>query len=183
MKKITRYLVLFSMLMALTSACTTMKGLSAEDKAATAGVMAATIIYQTAQAAIPTATDTPLPTLTPTATEVLTSTPTSNPTEYYTETPDFVPPTLTNTPFVASFKETPLKFTNQTNKKVIFKFTSPIQDEYDASGSFLIKVPFGTYTFLAWVGEEGPFSGSIDVKGFDKIEIWFREDKVKIVYP
>lgn len=176
-------LFLFLVIVSLLSACKGASGLSAEDQAATAAVMAATIIQQTADAAIPTATETALPSLTPTATEELTATPTEVPTEAVTNTPAFVTPTATQTPFLAAYMETPLKFTNQTKEKVTFKFTSPIEEEFDASGSVSMKVPFGTYYYVAWVGEAGPFSGSIDVHGYDKIEIWFREDRVKIVYP
>ena len=182
-KKSMLSLLVFVMLGTFLTACLGSTGISAEDQVATAKVMAATIIQATKLASIPTATNTLPPTLTPTATQVFTATVTSSPTVYVTDTPAYVAPTPTDTPFVASYKETPLKFVNQTNKDVYFKFTSPITDEFDATGGYAMKVPFGNYKFLAWVGEEGPFSGTINAKGFNKIEIWFREDKVKIVYP
>jgi hypothetical protein len=170
-------------IMLIIASCSGTTKLSPEDKAATAQFLAATIIVETEQASIPTITSTSQPTETATPTQTITSTPTEEPILLPTETTEYVPPTPTETPFLAAYMVTLLKFINQSGQNVYFKFTSPIQEEYSFSGSFSIKVPFGTYYYLAWIGDEGPFSGSIDVKGYDKIELLFKADKVKIVYP
>jgi len=166
------------------AACANSSKLSAEDKLATAQFLAATIMAQTEQASIPTITNTsqPTETFTPTAESTATATFVLT-TIVETETSAYISPTPTQTPFLAAYMVTPLKFVNQSNENVYFMFTSPIQDEYTFTGNFGIQVPFGTYKYLAWIGNDGPFAGSIEVRGYDKIEIIFKSDRVKIVYP
>jgi hypothetical protein len=172
------------LLLLFCAACSNSSKISAEDKLATAQFLAATIMAQTEQASIPTVTNTSQPTETLTPTAESTATATLAPTPMAeADTNGYISPTPTQTPFLAAYMVTPLKFVNQSNESIYFMFTSPIQDEYTFTGNFGIQVPFGTYKYLAWIGNDGPYAGSIEVRGYDKIEIIFKSDRVKIVYP
>lgn len=149
----------------------------------TALPLAATMIAETNAAMPPTITNTPLPptetaTLTPYPTLPSTSTPFVPPTETATN-----PPPDTATPFKAPNKKAPLKLTNNTKSEIRFILQNPGYQEYKFTKTMFIQVLYGSYDYVAWIGTEGPFTGSIFLNNQDKWELVFDKNGVTFFPP
>ena len=190
MKKTTYLLILFSLVIGLTAACS---GLPVEDQSATNMV-------QTVQAVNQDATKTILPSLTATATEVTPSTATSSPvvTDTLTpETPSTTPtdtpsaqtsdvstnPTYTPLPFIAKTKYSTVRIVNSTGKQVTVQLNGAQIYNTTVGKSTIIKVRFDTYYFTIFIGKDGPYNGSIFINNIDRYTIFVDEGNVRVATP
>jgi hypothetical protein len=163
---------------------------SEEDIQGTAESIAATMIFQTQEAYVPPPTNTTEPTQAPTETLIPTDTLAPAPTEPSLPTATQLIPTETSywatdtpTPFVPPTKVTLLKFINESGKEVLFIFTQPEYKEYRFTSDLLTEIKFGTHYFIVWIGDDGPYYGSISVTMADKYEIVIEKDKVRVRAP
>ena len=165
--------------------------LSPPEIEATAEVVAATYVAETLEA-MPTETLVPSPTPEPTETSPPLPTPTTIPTETLvptatefvpSPTPTMVQITLTPTPFVAAWKVAPLKFINNSGEQVLFIFTNPEYIEYRIDKILKEEIYYGTWYYVAYIGDEGPYRGTFVVQNIDKHEIVIEKDKIRIIRP
>lgn len=164
--------------------------MNAEQIAATAQQLVGTQFAQT-QTALP--TDAPLPT----ETVAPTSTTTSTPLATLTETPSasVTQIAVTWAPYGAdpgafetaqadkSSGNTPLLLDNRSGERIMFILVSPRYQEYTFSDSRGIALPQGQYSYRAWIGDEGPFSGSFVLNNPDKHVLIFYPDKIHFSTP
>ena len=158
-------------------------GHTPEELASTAQVLASTWVAETVAAMPtetpqPTATDTPEPTAT--ETPLPTETPVPSDTPFPTQV--FVPTNTFRTDFTA-----PLRFDNNTDLTIYvivegdgngnFYYEARFQDSHN------VTVPQGNFTYLVWIGDVGPFSGSFFINNVDKHTLVFETDKVKFLGP
>jgi hypothetical protein len=181
-------LVLFAL-----SACT-LGSLSPEQLQATAQDMASTSIVLTL-AAMPTNTVAPSATVQPSATATLE--PTLTPSQATTETSSPYPTSqVTATSYGqlsgSDFDEAqdnktdqnaPLGLVNNSGEDIRFILLSPIYGEYEFSGNMTLILPEGQYTYRAWIGNKGPFSGSFSITNGDKHVLTFHSDKIHFATP
>lgn len=181
MKKQSLFL-LFGLVLA--SACSGGRGTTdPADLQLTALPLAATMIAETNAAMPPTPTDTALP---PTET----ATPSPYPTFPATNTP-YIPDTSTPTsipldtatPFKAPNKLAPLKLTNNTKSEIKLILQNPGYEEYKFTKTMFVQVLYGTYDYIAWIGGEGPYTGSIFINNPDKWEFVFDKNGVTFYAP
>ncbi len=186
-------LVLLASFAILLSACT-LGELSEDQIRATAQILASTEIVQTL-AALP--SDTPLPTYTSTSIPTNTAEPSLTPSQTSTETPSPYPTAAaTWTPFGVlqptdmgsaqankSDKNAALLFDNQSGEQIQFTFTSPIYQEYDFTKNMIIIVDEDTYTYQAFIGNKGPYTGTISVTNGDKHVLTFYKDHIHFATP
>jgi hypothetical protein len=168
--------------------------LSAEQIQQTAQVMVDTGIPLTLTA-LP--TNTSLPTETPQPTATFTSIASPSPSTTVTIITNTLPPAIaTWTPYgqnESGALETaqtdkadsnaPLLFDNQSGEEIQFIFVSPIYQEYAFDGSMTLILPEGQYSYRAWIGDDGPFSGSFAITNGDKHVLSFRAGKIHFSTP
>ena len=148
----------------------------------TAANLASTMIAETNAAMPPTATSTPQPTETQPPTEIPTFLPTSTLYIPDTSTPTY-PPQDTATPFMAPNKLAPLKLTNNSKQEVRFILQNPGYQEYTFTKTMFIQVKYGTYDYIAYIGGDGPYTGTIFVNNPDKWEFVFDKNGVTFYPP
>lgn len=170
----------------LTGGCAS--GLSPEDIRATAEHLAETGIVLTLTAQ---------PTNTPQPTSTSSSTPTSEPSPTPTETATVTPQALTTwapygVPDAGAFAtaradkttgHTPLLLENLSEERVEFILTSPKYQEYVFTNNLGIVLPQGSYSYLAWIGNKGPYSGSFVLNNPDKHVLTFHPNKIHFSTP
>ena len=149
----------------------------------TAAQVAITIIAETNAAIPPTATATDLPpTETATATMLATFPPTSTLVQIATAT-NISLPADTATPFIAPNKLAPLKLTNKTKMEIRLIIQNPGYQEYKFTQTMFIEVKYGHYEYTAWIGDDGPYSGSMFLNNPDKYELVFDKNGVTYLPP
>ncbi len=193
--KLMKRLLLFTILLAtLLSACgNTAPATEPVDLQATAEVLAVQMIAMTEAAYSPTPPSTEVP---PTAVPPTAVPPTVAPTEPAptaappTIAPPIEPPpptanevvvdipTITPTAWIAPNKIAPLKFINRTGEKITFIIRYPIYKEYIFTDTFRTEIQFGTYEYVAWIGDDGPYVGSFFINNADKWELEFQPGKI-----
>jgi hypothetical protein len=147
----------------------------------TAANLASTMIAETNAAIPPTATFTLPPTETQQPTEISTFPPTSTLFVPDTSTPTS-PPTGSPTPFVAPNKLAPIKLTNNTKQEIRF-ILNPGYQEYKFTKTLFIQVLYGNYDYIAYIGVDGPYTGTIFVNNPDKWEFVFDKNGVTFYPP
>lgn len=195
-----RFFLIFTLLTVLT-ACSGQAQPPAPtaDMNATVAALSGTMTAGTLTAQ-PTQTPSPAPTFTPEATATFTLEPTATFTPEPTAT--FTPePTATLPPFYGEFIPAGLPadvlkgyilFENQSNIKPVHLniqgTTEQGERPYYYKWTFEERqhrhyLPFGTYTYVIFLGEKKMFSGSVRINNFDKTTFFIRDDKVVIVGP
>lgn len=154
----------------------------------TAAQIAETVMAETIAAIPPTATNTSLPpTETATATAIATATDTILATFPPTSTQlpaasatVVSPPLGTATRFFSPNKLAPLKLTNNTKLEIRLIIQNPGYQEYNFTTTMFIEIQYGRYDYIAWIGGEGPYTGSMFLNNPDKYELIF--DKNGVTY-
>jgi hypothetical protein len=171
--------VLISGAVFLLSACGS-GGLSAEESSGTAQVLAATQIVET-QRALPTNTQPPPATLTPPPSPTETALPTATALPSATATSTRVPPSATA--WFNPNETAPLRFDNKSGETIFAVLSGRVYGEYSFSDSWNLTTPWGDYSYLVWIGDEGPYGGSFTITNRDKYTLVIETDKVHMVGP
>lgn len=173
-----RIIALSFAVLLLLSAC----GPSPEAVAATAQALAGTQIAAT-QTAQP--TNTPQPTATPTATASATETapPSETPLPSPSPTPTLALPTVSATPWINPSKTAPLRFENNSGEEIFVILQGPNYGEYRFTKSWNLTSQWGDYSYLLWIGNEGPYAGSFVINNADKHTLVIETDKVHFLGP
>jgi hypothetical protein len=189
--------IIISLLVFALSGCTFGQH-SAEDIAATVDSMVGTEIAGTLTA-MPTATL--QPSNTATATFPPTGTPTVVPSAAATETASPFPasnatfaPTWTPfgqaeaTDYAADKnnkddKNAPVLFQNNSGEEIHLIILSPVYQEYYFTRSMQLILPEADYAYRAWIGNKGPFNGTMHITNGDKHVMTFHENKVTFAVP
>ncbi len=79
----------------------------------------------------------------------------------------------------------PLKLENNSGQGVSLILDGPAYFVVNFSTPlyFIDKVPRGTYTFTAYIGENGPYTGTLHIPNSDQHTLVFHKDKVTIKGP
>ena len=182
--KLMKRLLLFTILLAtLLSACgNTAPATEPVDLQATAEALAVQMIAMTQAAYSPTPPPTEVPptavppTVAPTEPAPTAAPPTIAPPTATEVVVDI--PTITPTAWIAPNKIAPLKFINRTGEKITFIIRYPIYKEYIFTDTFRTEIQFGTYEYVAWIGDDGPYVGSFFINNADKWELEFQPGKI-----
>jgi hypothetical protein len=193
MKKNLLLLFAISLLIAACAPAATPEPSATPDIPGTTEALAQEIVASTLTA-MPTNTLTPTATFTPTETPL--------PTATFTETPTLEPTaTATLIPFWGEFAPAGLPqgvnkgyilFENETNIKPVYLniqgTTEQGERPYYYKWSFEERqhrwdLPFGTYTYVIFLGEKKMFTGTFRINNYDKTTFFIRENMVKIVGP
>jgi hypothetical protein len=164
--------------------------IGADDIASTANHLAATNVALTLTA-LPSNTTQPTATLQPSSTETLEPSPT--PSETATATRRAL---TTWAPYGApdagafetakadkSAGNSPLLLENLSGERILFILISPQYQEYAFTDKLGLALPQGQYSYRAWIGDKGPFSGSFALTNPDKHVLRFYSDKVHFSTP
>jgi hypothetical protein len=184
-----------SLFVVLLCACTLGQS-DPRDVAATVAVLVGTQIAGT-QTGMPTATLQATSTLTATqmptetATSIAASTETASP--FPTSNATFAP---TWTPFGQAAptdfadnknnkddKNAPVLFQNNSGEEIHLIILSPVYQEYYFTRNMQLIFPEGDYVYRAWIGDKGPFNGSMHITNGDKHVMTFNENKVTFAVP
>ena len=161
-------------------------GPSPEEIAATANVLAATGLAQTAAAVpshTPTATPSDTPQPSPTASEA--------PTETASETATATVAITTPPPNAGGSGATPalsgrtalLRLQNNSGQEVFLAIVAPAYREYTFTSSQNLTFEWGEYSYRVWVGGQGPIVGSFAITNKDKHTLVIEADKVIFLAP
>ena len=154
--------------------------LSAEESLGTAQVLAATQIVET-QRAVPTNTPPPPVTLTPAPSPTETAMPTATAVPSATPTSTRVP--ASPTAWFNPNETAPLRFDNKSGENIFAVLSGTVYGEYSFSDSWNLTTPWGDYSYLIWIGDEGPYGGSFTITNRDKYTLVIETDKVHMVGP
>jgi hypothetical protein len=172
---------------------------SAEQIDATVQSLAATemVVLLTSlpsNTSLPTATDTATPLPSPTLS------PTSSASETPSASPTSIAPAATFLPTVTTLGFTdptqfaedksnksdfnaPLVLDNQSGQEIQLFILSPVYGEYVFTKNMTLILPENTYTYRAWIGNKGPFSGTFSITNGDKHILIFRESNINFAKP
>ncbi len=159
-------------------------GPSESEMLADAEMIAKTIIAET-MAARP--SETPYPSDTPTTMPSLTSTslptdaPSATPIDTATAVIKIAAPTMS--PILSNGRTVRLRFDNQKDEIILVIFPSHNFAEYSFSDSWNLITPVGDYTYVIWIGNDGPYLGNFRITNSDKHTFVFTDGKVKFHYP
>jgi hypothetical protein len=169
--------------------------LSAEQIQQTAQVMVDTGIPLTLTA-LPTNTSLPTATPQPTATFTSTASPSPSTTVTIMTSPLLPAAIATWTPYGQSESgaletaqtdkadaNAPLSLQNQSGEDIQFILVSPVYQEYAFGGNMTLILSEGQYSYRAWIGNDGPFSGSFAITNGDKHVLTFFSDKIHFSTP
>jgi hypothetical protein len=154
--------------------------LSEAEFQGTVQVMAATQIVGT-QRALPTNTQPPPVTLTPPTKPTETPVPTATTEPTLTETSTRVP--ASPTAWFNPNETAPLRFDNKSGENIFAVLSGTVYGEYSFSDSWNLTTPWGDYSYLIWIGDEGPYGGSFTITNRDKYTLVIETDKVHMVGP
>lgn len=174
------YTYLITCTILLLSACS---NISSDDVMATANIIAKTVMEETRQAASPTPSVTPLPSATVTETSVPTLIPTIAQTSTQENTPTSQYPTYTAVPFIAAWKVSSIKFINNTDETVTFTLYGNEVIQVTITKEKIINVKFDTYYFEAYIGDDGPYNGTIFINNMDRYTINIDPGNIRVATP
>jgi hypothetical protein len=167
------------LILSLLAAC----GPSPEDIAATANVLAATGLAQTA-AAVPSPTPAATPSDTPQPSPTASQAPTEAASE--TATATVIPPANAGgsdaTPALSG-KTALLRLQNNSGQEVFLAIVAPVYREYTFTSSQNLTFEWGEYSYRVWIGGQGPIVGSFAITNKDKHTLVIEQDKVIFLAP
>jgi hypothetical protein len=167
------------LILSLLAAC----GPSPEDIAATANVLAATGLAQTA-AAVPSPTPAATPSDTPQPSPTASQAPTEAASEAATAT--VIPPANAGgsdaTPALSG-KTALLRLQNNSGQEVFLAIVAPAYREYTFTSSQNLTFEWGEYSYRVWIGGQGPTVGSFAITNKDKHTLVIEQDKVIFLAP
>lgn len=134
-------------------------------------------------------TDTPQPTVTPSPSEAASETASLVPVQtqvvLMTVTPlGYTDPTqFTEDKNNKADYNAPLVLDNRSGEEIHLIILSPQYGDYLFTKNMTLILPEATYTYRAWIGNKGPFSGSFSITNGDKHLLIFREDNINFSTP
>ena len=147
--------------------------------------LAQTLAAQPSNTQIPTETPQPTNTSTQTPFATLTETPTATIKLISTWAPYGQPDSgaFETARADKSSRNAPLLLDNRSGERIQFILVSPQYQEYVFTDSLGLVLPQGQYNYRAWIGNDGPFSGSFTLNNPDKHILIFYSDKIHFSTP